>query len=49
MVTKKELEGVLDQMNAIFKNMEQRIQKLEEQKTSSKSEKKTWQTHKSMV
>jgi hypothetical protein len=41
MVTKKELEGVLDQVNAILKSMDERLKALEEKNNSKRIVKKT--------
>lgn len=41
MVTKKEMEGILDQVNAILKSLDERLKKIEEQNNSKKNVKKT--------
>ena len=41
MVTKKEMEGILDQVNAILKSLDERLKKIEEKNNSKKNVKKT--------
>lgn len=41
MVTKKEMEGILDQVNAILKSLDERLKKIEEQNNSKRNVKKT--------
>ena len=41
MITKKEMEGILDQVNAILESLDGRLKKLEEQNNTKKNVKKT--------